>query len=181
MKKLLIIISCILLATACQQNDEEYITQTTELSALYQFTSNPEKQNPNISNSSTRANQAFGGFIVNIIWTPDLKSFKDILDVPYQTALNYLDLLTHGYSSTYYKPMRVLYYGVEHYGIVRIGLETIDSYVSSEMFIREFLKDFTSLMIQASTVGISFDFEYYVDYPEWPPVTDDTIIANSGL
>lgn len=41
MKKLLIIISCILLATACQQNDEEYTlsesTQTTDLSALDHF------------------------------------------------------------------------------------------------------------------------------------------------
>ena len=175
MKKLLIIVSCILLATACQQNDEEYVTQTTELSALDKFSSNPEKQNPNISNSSTRANQAFGGFIVNIIYTPDLIIINEILDVPYQAALNYLATLTHAYSSTYYKPMRVVYYGVEHYGIVRIGLEAIDGYVTSEMFIKEFLRDFTSLMIQFCTVSLDIDFESYVDYPEWPPVTGDTI------
>ena len=117
MKKLLIIFSYILLATACQQNDEEYITQTTELSALDQFSSNLEKQNHNISNSSTKANQALGGFIVNILWDINLtfneRTLKVFLGVPHQTALNYLESLANSYPSTLFQPVRIVYYGTE--------------------------------------------------------------------
>lgn len=178
MKKLLIIFSYILLATACQQNDEEYITQTTELSALDQFSSNLEKQNPNISNSSTRANQALGGFIVNILWDINLtfseRTLKVFLGVPHQTALNYLESLANSYPSTLFQPVRIVYYGTES-GYAKIGLQTLNGYVASEMFIKVLLRDFASLMIQAPSVGLSFDFEFDVDYPEWPPVTGDTI------
>ena len=175
MKKLLIIFSYILLATACQQNDEEYITQTTELSALDQFSSNLEKQNPNISNLSTRANQASWGFIVNISWYPDPEKSNEIRDIPHSTAMGHLKTVAAAYSNIHHQPIQAEYYAAELYGVVRIGLKSNYGYVASEMFIKVLLRDFASLMIQAPSVGLSFDFEFDVDYPEWPPVTGDTI------
>ena len=175
MNKLLIIFSYILLATACQQNDEEYITQTTELSALDQFSSNLEKQNPNISNSSTRANQASWGFIVNISWYPSPKISNEIRDIPHSTAMGHLETVAAAYSNIHHQPIQAEYYAAELYGVARIGLKSNYGYVASEMFVREFLPDFASLLYQDSTIGTSFDFEFDVNYPEWPPVTGDTI------
>lgn len=169
LQKIIFLISILCFITSC---NNEYVE---DLNHSNKSISNEAIESIIENTSSTRANQAPGGFLVNIIWTPDLKRFNDILGVPYQTGLNYLESLADGYSNIHRQPIQVNYYAVEHFGIVRIGLITYNSYVASEMFIREFLRDFTSLMIQASTFGITFDFEFYVDYPEWSPVTGDTI------
>lgn len=160
LQKIIFLISILCFIASC---NNEYVE---DLNYSNKNISNEAIESIIESTSSTRANQAFGGFIVNIIWTPQERILDDILGVPHQTALNYLESLTHAYSSTYFKPMRVVYYGAEHYGSVRIGLEAIDGYVTSEMFIKEFIRDFASLMLQDPTVSLRFDFESYVDYPE---------------
>ena len=170
MKKLLIIVSLLILTTACQQDVEEYITQTTELSALDKFSSNPQKQEPNISNiessSSTRAYQSPGGFVVNIIWFANV-TFGDwnshvILSVPYSTIMNRLETLANSYSAAHYQPIHVAYYWGNDYYNIKIGLRTPFGYVASEMFIRDFLRDFASYFSDPSLIGTRLDFEFYV-------------------
>jgi len=89
--------------------------------------------------------------------------------------MGHLESLAAIYSNIHHQPIQVEYYSAEHYGIVRIGLKSNYGYVASEMFVREFLPDSASLLYQGSTIGTSFDFKFDVNYPEWSPVTGDTI------